>query len=79
LGLCAAAHADERAPLWQESRAVAEERLDALRAGVASPASLQQAGVILWDEPRKAPPPPRNAAADGGSGAVLTASVTYRQ
>jgi hypothetical protein len=76
--LCATAHADERAQPWAQSRAVAQERLAELRAGVAAPHGLQQAGVILWDEPRKAPPPPRHAGADSSGGAALTASVNYR-
>ena len=41
--------------------------------------SAALAGVILWDEPRKAPPPPRQAGAENGGGAVLAASVVYRQ
>ena len=78
LAMCASAQAGERAPGFDASRAVADERLEALRAGVAPPAGLQQAGVTLWDEPRKSPPPPRNAAGEGG-GAALTATVTYQR
>jgi hypothetical protein len=76
--LCSSALADEPAQAWQQAGAVGDERLAALRAGVAAPATLQQAGVILWDEPRKAPPPPRNASTDNGGSALLTASVTHR-
>lgn len=72
--LCATAHADERAAAWPQGRALADERLGELRAGVAAPAA-QYAGVILWDEPRKAPPPPRQAEPGHGSCAVLAASV----
>jgi hypothetical protein len=78
LALCSAAHADGQAQPWAQSRAVGDERLATLRAGVAAPMT-QQAGVILWDEPRKAPSPPRQASADNGGGAVLSASVVYRQ
>ena len=77
LALCAIAHADERAQPWAQSRAVGDQRLEALRAGVAA-RMTQQAGVILWDEPRKSPPPPRNASADSVTCAVLATSV-HRQ
>jgi hypothetical protein len=77
LAVCAIAHADEQAQPWAQSRVVGDQRLEALRAGVAA-RMTQQAGVILWDEPRKAPPPPRHAGADSGSCAVLAASV-HRQ
>ena len=77
LALCPAAHADERAQPWAQARAVDDERLAALRAGVPAPV-IPQAGVILWDEPRKSPPPPRNAAADKGACVLLTASVNHR-
>lgn len=77
LALCSAAQADERAQPWAQSRAVGDERLEALRAGVAA-RMTQQAGVILWDEPRKSPPPPRNASADSVTCAVLATSV-HRQ
>jgi hypothetical protein len=75
LALCAAAHAEEPAPAWTPGAALADERLESMRAGVAAPAGLQQAGVTLWDEPRKAPPPPRHAGADNAKSAVLTAAV----
>jgi hypothetical protein len=77
LALCSTAHADEREQSWAQSRALDDERLAALRAGVAAPL-MPQAGVILWDEPRKSPPPPRNAAADHGACVLLTASVNHR-
>lgn len=77
LALCPAAHADERAQPWAQSRAVGDQRLEALRAGVAA-RMTPQAGVILWDEPRKSPPPPRNASADSVTCAVLATSV-HRQ
>lgn len=77
LAVCAIAHADEQTQPWAQSRAVDDGRLAALRAGVAAPV-MPQAGVILWDEPRKAPPPPRNAAADKGACVLLTASVNHR-
>ena len=76
--LCSAALAEDQSQPWAQSRALGDERLAALRAGVAAP-TTQQAGVILWDEPRKAPPPPRSAGAENCACAVLAASVVHRQ
>jgi hypothetical protein len=45
-----------------ESRCLDDEELADLRGRLLAPMGLQQAGVVLWDEPRKGltPPPPRN-------------------
>lgn len=62
----------------QASRPLDDERLDAMRAGLAAPAQLQQAGVILWDEPRKVLPPLRNGN-HSGSGPSVNVTVTIHR
>ena len=65
------AHADDRAEREPGARddadflgyplvlPVADARLEAMRAGVPAPMTLQLAGVVLWDELRKPLPPQR--------------------
>jgi hypothetical protein len=36
-----------------------DDQLEELRGGVSAPMTLQQVGVVLWDEPRKPLPPQR--------------------
>ena len=55
-----------------------EERLAQLRGRLATPTDLQQAGVVLWDEPRKGLPPPRNGAEASASVNVTTSFTIHR-
>jgi hypothetical protein len=58
-----------------ESAPLDDERLAQLRGRRATPAELTQAGVVLWDEPRKGPPPVRNGGEPAGNVSV-TSSFT---
>lgn len=62
-----------------EREPLEEERLAQLRGRLATPAELQQqAGVVLWDEPRKGVPPVRNGAEPGAGVSVTTSFTIHR-
>lgn len=61
-------HAVERVVLGEsENRPLDEGQLAKLRAGMPTPVL---AGVVLWDEPRKAPPPLRSVSEPRGASNV---------
>lgn len=61
-------HAVERVVLGQsEDPPLSDEQLAKLRAGMPAPAV---AGVVLWDEPRKEPPPLRSVSEPRGASNV---------
>ena len=88
--LCVSAHADDgRAPtlrqvsshaseaLAGESRPLQDEQLEKLRGRLAVPTATQQAGVVLWDEPRKGLPPHRTGADTSVNGSVSTSFTIH--
>lgn len=88
--LCFGARAGERAAPDAEARAVEapgaiapqpldEAQLSRLRGRMASPADLRQAGVVLWDEPRKSMPPIRSGGeATSGTNVTTSFTIHYR-
>jgi hypothetical protein len=60
-----------------------DEELEELRGG-SPPPMVQQAGVVLWDEPRKPLPPQRTNAIDSPSsnsiaGAVMNVTASFNR
>ena len=88
--LCFSTHAeDRRAPslrhvsthaseaLAEQSRPLQDEQLEKLRGRLALPTATQQAGVVLWDEPRKGLPPSRTGADATVNGSVSTSFTIH--
>jgi hypothetical protein len=58
-----------------EVRAVRDEELEQLRGRLPAPMTLQQVGVVLWDEPRRGPPPQRGSQSPPSSGVTVGATI----
>jgi hypothetical protein len=73
-----ASHAEEPGRVTVDvSRPLEDEQLAKLRGRLATPADLQQAGVVLWDEPRKGlPPPPVRTSGEPPSASSVSTSFT---
>jgi hypothetical protein len=58
-----------------EARAIGDEELEQLRGRLPAPMTLQQVGVVLWDEPRKGLPPQRGSQSPPPSGVTVGATI----